>query len=111
VILVPQKYFGTAYGIMEALINVGNVAMYYGIATLLQNKNYFLSLFIFMLLSVVGFMFSIFWLLVDLKTGSWCNLPSKVQVQLHKDEIPEGMELRHDNVNPSENEKEPLLIN
>ena len=49
---------------MEALINVGNVAMYYGIATLLQDKNYFASLFIFMILSTLGFIFSILWYVI-----------------------------------------------
>jgi MFS family permease len=88
VILVPAHMFGTAYGIMEAMINAGNVAMYYGIASLLEEKDYFTSMMIFLALTTAGFLLSVVWLGLDQKSGSWCNLPTAVQVRLNKDEVP-----------------------
>jgi len=112
VILVPSTSFGTAYGIMEAMINIGNTAMYYGISHLLQNDSYFGALLIFMMMSFGGFILSIFWLTQDLKTGNWCNLPTSVQVQPNIDEVP----VREKEVAASADddfggEDSPLLIN
>jgi nitrate/nitrite transporter NarK len=88
VILVPSNLFGTAYGIMEAMINAGNVAMYYGITALLSGNDFFTAIMIFLFMAFVGVLLSIVWLVLDLKTGNWCNLPTVVQVQYNEREVP-----------------------
>ena len=118
VILVPSALFGTAYGIMEAMINIGNTSMYYGVGVLLQEDNFFVTLLLFMCLNIGGFFLSIFWLTIDLKTGNWCNLPSVVQVQPNLDEVPTSAaavikenEKRNKLVSFSGIESQPLLVN
>lgn len=88
VILVPSHLFGTAYGIMEAMINAGNLAMYYGITALLDGQSFFTAIMIFLFMATAGFILSTIWLVLDLKTGNWCNLPTSVQVQYNENEVP-----------------------
>lgn len=88
-ILIPARFFGTAYGIMEALLNTADAGLFYGLGYLFSdNGDHFAPLFMFMWLSCLGWLVSMVWLTLDLRHGNRCNLPTEVVVKPNKDEIP-----------------------
>lgn len=88
VFLVPSHLFGTAYGIMEGLVNAGDVAMFFGLSSLIATKDYFSCIVVLFCLSAAGLLLTIVWLVLDQRSGGWCNLPTAVSVKPNEAEIP-----------------------
>ena len=86
--VVDSKMFGTAYGLMSAFLNTGNMIVYWLSGKLIEDV--FWANMLWAGLAAVGFVISVIWNIVDARNGGLANLPSKQTVDLAADEDEEA---------------------
>jgi len=94
VAILDNEYFGTAYGLTTALINLGLVFANWELGYVLQHHTD-TAVFVWGSLSGLAFILSVIWNIVDTTTGGISNAPA--------DETDEEVD--------EEDEEQPLILN